>query len=115
MDDDELQQQTDDSENEGLETGTPEEPLESGVGEKRKKNVRGLTQMKSVIKDRNAGRIQEILYNEYGQPYGAANTKLQSYVGVLTRADVRVSTPSWKKVDPTVKEKIWHVINVSCF
>ena len=82
----------------------------SSVGKK----LRGLTEMKDVIRAQSLGHKLDVAWNAKGQPINPGRSKFVQFIGVVARREVPISYHSWKAVPQVMKEAIWEEIEVIC-
>lgn len=74
--------------------------------------VRGVCAMHKVVMKKAKGKKLKIRYDKKGRPIGDNRHALASYVGMSARNLVPIDVPSWPKVDPELKAKLWDDIEV---
>lgn len=77
------------------------------------KAKRGKVCLHRLAKRRNKGIIEDVEFNQHGQPVGKIASEMQSYIGLLARDHVHVNIKSWREVSKDVKEHIWASVKVS--
>nr|XP_017237833.1 PREDICTED: uncharacterized protein LOC108210888 [Daucus carota subsp. sativus] len=70
--------------------------------------TRSVCAMHKVVIKKARGENFKVRFNQVGLPVGDGRHKLQSYLGMLARTTVPIDIPSWPKVDPKLKEKLWN-------
>ena len=74
--------------------------------------TRSVCAMHKVVIKKARGENFKVRFNQVGLPVGDGRHKLQSYLGMLARTMVPIDIPSWPKVDPELKEKLWNDLQV---
>ncbi|XP_063940205.1 uncharacterized protein LOC135152587 [Daucus carota subsp. sativus] len=89
---------------------TGPQPTESSTQSKKRSSgaARGVCAMHKVVMKKAKGEKLNLRFNQVAVPVGDERHKLQSYIGMLARTMVPIDIPSWPKVDPELKEKIWN-------
>lgn len=98
-----------------LEAGSnvPETTATSTESKKQKAGVvRGVCAMHKVVMKKAKGKKIKVRYDKNGTPIGDGRHALASYVGMSARTLVPIDIPSWPKVDPELKAKLWDDIEV---
>ncbi|KAK1360602.1 hypothetical protein POM88_045076 [Heracleum sosnowskyi] len=79
---------------------------DTNVTEKRSK--RGIVNMLKVKKTRNKGIVQEVNWNELGQPIGRASMTLAYFVGSYARRNFPITCDNWRNKNlRSTKEALW--------
>lgn len=93
---------------------TAPQPTESSTQSKKRSSgaARGVCAMHKVVMKKAKGEKLNLRFNQVAVPVGDERHKLQSYIGMLARTMVPIDIPSWPKVDPELKEKIWNDLEV---
>ena len=74
---------------------------------------RGITIMKSIIRDKDRGVKYDIHCNQENQLIEPNGSKLTSYIGFLVRREVPITFDHWNKKElKPAKDKIWSEIKV---
>ena len=76
---------------------------------------RGPVSMHRIVRRKILGVKLEVLFNAKGEPYGAAATEMQSYIGVLAKTKAPIYYATWKLVPLEKKKKIWDCVKVQNF
>ncbi|KAL8473884.1 hypothetical protein ACS0TY_030662 [Phlomoides rotata] len=67
--------------------------------------------MHSLEQLRRRGGKKDVELDEREQPVGQEGTKMQSYIGVVTRQKVKITYNTWKEVPRSIKDSIWDSVN----
>lgn len=74
--------------------------------------ARSVCTMHKVVMKKVRGEKLKVRFNRARVAVGDSRHKLQSYLGMLERTMVPIDIPSWPKVDPELKEKLWNDLEV---
>ncbi|KAI5424484.1 hypothetical protein KIW84_030605 [Lathyrus oleraceus] len=73
-----------------------------------KEITRGITIMKSIIRDRDKAVTYNVNWNADNQLIGSNAAKLASYIGTLVRMHIPITTTRWSNKElGSAKDKIW--------
>ena len=73
---------------------------------------RSVCAMHKVVMKKAQGKKIKVRYDTIGIPIGPTRSKVQSYIGMLARTMVPIDIPTWPKVDPELKQKLWEDLEV---
>lgn len=76
-------------------------------------NTRGPTKLNQL--DPKSSKKLVLDFNEKGLPIGRNSNLYSSYLGKVARDRAPISYPTWHKVTPEIKDKMWTVIKVNFF
>ena len=79
----------------------------------KKEITRGITIMKSIIRDRDKAVTYNVNWNADNQLIGSNAAKLASYIGTLVRMHIPITATRWSNKElGSAKDKIWTEILV---
>lgn len=64
---------------------------------------------------KNRAQPLEVGFNPLGQTDSGHSDQLSSYIGVIVREHIPITSEDWTKVDKNNKEDLWELIQVCLF